>query len=375
MVNIQKVAISFMDTAKSFKPKTIFLLQEISKHPEAQRILNLFPSADIRVIEHQQNPPISDMSLSKTLLAGKRILMIGKSTSFVGHFDGRLGENIRCRPYYKLVPVSNGCPYYCVYCYLAYVYRKFLPFIKININHDTMFRQIRKTADRADGNISFNMGEMLDSIALDHITNLTLKLVPFFSQFTNAYLMLLTKSSNIENLMTVKPNRQIVLSWSLNSCQAIRQYELGTADLDDRIEAARQCQEHGYRTRFRIDPGILQTDWQEGYADLIRKSLTAVKPENITLGMLRLLPGHFKLAENAYGLRARQLGNMNFVRGASDHKIRYPITKRIEFYNFLIDQIRNFNKDVSIGLCRETHEVWNILKNRCELNKCNCIIW
>lgn len=364
-----------MDIAKSFKPKTIFLLREISEHPEAQRILSLFPSTDIKVIEHQQNPPISDMSLSKTLLTGKRTLMIGKSTSFVGHFDGRLGENIRCRSYYKLVPVSNGCPYYCTYCYLAYVYRKFFPFIKININHDTMFRQIRKVADRAGENISFNMGEMLDSIALDHITNLTLKLVPFFSQFTNAYLMLLTKSSNINNLLTLKSNRQIVLSWSLNSSQAIRQYEPGTADIDKRINSARQCQEHGYRIRFRIDPGILHPNWQDGYADLIRKSLTTVKPENITLGMLRLLPGHFKLAKNAYGQRTIQLVNMNFVRGASDHKLRYPTKKRIEFYNFLINQIRNYDKAVSIGLCRETPEVWNILKNRCELNKCNCIIW
>jgi spore photoproduct lyase len=364
-----------MDIAKSFKPKTIFLLREISEHPEAQRILSLFPSADIKVIEHQQNPPISDMSLSKTLLAGKRTLMIGKSTSFVGHFDGRLGENIRCRPYYKLVPVSNGCPYYCTYCYLAYVYRKFFPFIKININHETMFRQIRKAADRTGGNISFNMGEMLDSLALDHITNLTLKLILFFSQFTNAYLMLLTKSSNIKNLLTVKSNKQIILSWSLNSSQATCQYEPGTASLEERIEAALQCREHGYRIRFRIDPGILHPDWQDGYADLIRKSLTAVKPENITLGMLRLLPGHFKLAKDAYGRRARQLVNMNFVRGASDHKLRYPTQKRIEFYNFLVDQIRSFDKDVSIGLCRETPEVWNILKNRCESTKCNCIIW
>ena len=364
-----------MDTAKSFIPKTIFLLQEFCEHPEAKRILNLFPSADIKVIEHQHNPPISNMSLSQALLEGKRTLMIGKSTSYVGHFDGSLGDNIRCRPYYKLVPVSNGCPYYCTYCYLAYVYRKFFPFIKININHDMMFRQIRKVTDQAGENISFNMGEMLDSLALDHITNLTLKLIPFFSQLTNAYLMLLTKSSNINNLLTVKSNKQTILSWSLNSSQAIRQYEPGTASLEERIEAAKQCQEHGYRIRFRIDPGILHPNWQDGYADLIRKSLAAVKPENITLGMLRLLPGHFKLAEDAYGQRARQLANMYFIRGASDHKLQYPTQKCIEFYDFLVDQIRSFDKDVSIGLCRETPKVWNILKKCCESTKCNCVVW
>ncbi|MBN2183342.1 MAG: hypothetical protein JW715_15640 [Sedimentisphaerales bacterium] len=364
-----------MDTAKSFKPKTIFLLQEISEHPEVQRILNLFPSANLQIMKHQLKLPTPDMSLPQALLAGKRTLMIGKSSSFVGHFNGILGNNIRCHSYYKLVPVSNGCPYYCIYCYLAYVYRKFLPFIKININYETMFRQIRKIADRSDGNISFNMGEMLDSIALDHITNLTRKLIPFFSQFPNAYLMLLTKSSNINNLLQIKPNKQTVLSWSLNSNHAIRQYELGTADIDERIEAAKKCKQHGYRIRFRIDPGILDPDWQADYAELIHKSLSATKPENITLGMLRLLPGHFKLAKDTYGRRARELCNMNFVKDASDHKLRYPTKNRIEFYDFLIDQIRSHDKDVSISLCRETQQVWNILKNRCEPHKCNCMIW
>ncbi len=363
-----------MGTAKTFRPRTIMLSQKVAELPEAQRILDLFPCADVRVIEQQRKPSLPDMSPSQSLLASKRTLMIGRTTSFVGRFDGQLGENIRCCPYYKLVPISNGCPYYCTYCYLAYVYRKHAPFIKININYDAMFRQIRRTTDGADGKVSFNMGEMLDSLALDHITNLTPKLIPFFSKFSNAYLMLLTKSSNINNLLQVEPNGQIVLSWSLNSLQAIRQYELGTADLDDRIEAARRCREHGYRIRFRIDPGILHDNWQAGYADLIRKSLTAVKPENITLGMLRLLPGHFQLAEGAYGDRAHQLCNRSFVKGASDRKLRYPPKERAEFYSFLIDKIRSFDKDVSISLCRETPEIWDIFKNRCDPAKCNCVI-
>ena len=170
-----------MDRARTFRPKTILLWQKVADDPEAQRIIELFPSADVRVIKQQINPPLPNMSPSQALLAGKRTLLIGATTSFVGNFDGRLGSNVRCCPYYKLVPVSNGCPYYCTYCYLAFVYRKYSPFIKININYDTMFRQIRKTFSQSQCKISFNMGEMLDSLALDHVTNLTKILVPFFS--------------------------------------------------------------------------------------------------------------------------------------------------------------------------------------------------
>jgi spore photoproduct lyase len=198
---------------------------------------------------------------------------------------------------------------------------------------------------------------MLDSLALDHITNLTTMLVPFFAGLSRGYLMLLTKSSNIDNLLVVEPNDHTVVSWSLNSRQMIEQHEPGTAGLSERVEAARKCQRHGYRIRFRIDPGILYPNWQADYADLIKKTLTIVKPENITLGMLRLLPGHFRLVTDAYDRRARKLLDNNFVRGASDRKLRYPPKQRIEFYTHLIDVIRSFDKEVSISLCRETPEI------------------
>jgi hypothetical protein len=91
--------------------------------------------------------------------------------------------------------------------------------------------------------------------------------------------------------------------------------------------------------------------------------------------MLRLLPGHFRLAAETYGNRTRELFDYHFVRGASDHKLRYQPKQRFEFYTFLIDAIRSFDKDVSISLCRETPEIWNIFKDRCEPKKCNCIVW
>jgi spore photoproduct lyase len=377
-----------MDIAGTFKPKTILLWRKIAQHAEAQRIVGLFPSARVHIIDQQKWSASLDMSPSQALLAGKRTLMIGHTSSFVGYFDGQpilasgcgrmqngTGCNICCLPYYKLVPISNGCPYYCTYCYLAFVYRKYASFIKMNINYDTMFKQIRKTLARTEGKICFNMGEMLDSLALDHITNLTTMLIPFFSGFSRAYLMLLTKSKNVDNLLAIEPNGQTVVSWTLNSQQMIETFELGTASLDERIGAARLCQKYGYRIRFRIDPGILYPGGQAGYADLIQKTLAVTKPENITLGMLRFLPGHFRLAAAAYGNRIQKLNGHKFVKGASDGKLRYLPRERIEFYNFLIDIIRSFDKNVSIGLCRETPEIWDVFKGRCSPAECNCMIW
>jgi len=300
--------------------------------------------------------------------------MIGEASSFIRRFDGDLGKDVCCQPYFKLVPVSNGCPYYCTYCYLAYVYRDHLPFIKVNVNHDTMFREIHRAIASADGDATFNMGEMLDSLALDHVTHLTTALVPFFSSLSHAYLMLLTKSSNIDSLLAMPPNDRVVVSWSLNSEEMIKAYEPGTATLTERLTAARRCQEHGYRIRRRIDPGILHPGWQTGYRELVQRALDSTEPENITLGTLRLLPGHLALAAQAYGRRGRSLRHM-LIRRASDGKLRYQPEQRVRFYRLLIDAVRSHNRNVSIGLCRESSEVWNALRRTCNPCKCNCLVW
>jgi spore photoproduct lyase len=364
-----------MDIAKKFKPQTILLWQKVAEHPESQRILGLFPTAEVRIVKHQRYSFPPQMSFAESLLTGKRYLMIGQTSSFVQKFDGELGYGVHCLPYYKLTPLSNGCPYYCTYCYLAFVYRKYSPFIKLNINYDAMFKQIHKTIANSSGPITFNMGEMLDSLALDHVTNLTQMLIPFFSGFSRAYLMLLTKSCNIDNLLTIEPNSRTIVSWSLNSKSAIETYEPGTASLDERINAARLCQNHGYRIRIRIDPAIFHPDWQCGYAELVKKVFAALRPENITLGMLRLLPGHLRLAVSAYGNRAKTLSQHKLISGATDNKLRYPPHQRLEFYTYLIDIIRSIDKQVSISLCRETPEIWESLKDRCDRLKCNCQVW
>jgi spore photoproduct lyase len=363
-----------MDIAKTFEPNTILVWRKIADHAEARRILEMFPRARLQIVE-QQRGMVLPSSARHPVVAGKRILFIGTATSFVRDFQGCLGEKIRCAPYYKLVPVSNGCPYYCLYCYLAFVYRNYLPCIKMNINYGRMFEEIRKIVADADGAAAFNMGEMLDSLALDHVTRLTQQLVPYFSHLPRGYLMLLTKSSNVQGLLDIEPNPHIVVSWSLNPQPIIETYELGTASLDERLAAARRCQQHGYRIRLRIDPGILYPDWQAGYTELVRKALALLEPENITLGMLRLLPGHFPLAEQAYGRRGSKLREARLTDRGSDGKLRYSSRERVAFYRFVISTIRDLNKRVSIGLCRETPDIWSSLHDRCTPGRCNCLIW
>jgi spore photoproduct lyase len=364
-----------VDTARTFRPNTIYLLRKLQRYPEAARIIGMFPDTHVQIVDRQRDVVLPRHSSKPAIVTGKRVLMIGEASSFLRRFDGCLGSGVRCASYVKLVPISNGCPYYCTYCYLAYVYREYLPFIKMNINYRRMCDEISDLTACAQGAISFNMGEMLDSLALDHVSLLTSRLVPLFSRLSKGYLMLLTKSSNIDGLLNLRPTGQTVVSWSLNTQSMIDLFEVGTASLDERICAAQCCQEHGYRIRLRIDPGILYPDWRREYTELIRKSLAVLEPENITLGMLRLLPGHFRLAGQAYGDRGMRLQNVGLTERATDGKYRYPSEQRVEFYRLLTDTVLAHDGRASVSLCRETPYVWDHLKTRCDPHKCNCLIW
>jgi spore photoproduct lyase len=182
---------------------------------------------------------------------------------------------------------------------------------------------------------------------------------------------MLTKSSNIDNILKLKPNPQVVVSWSLNPQIIIDKYEIGTASLEERINAAKQCQKHGYRIRFRIDPGIIYDNWKTDYKSVLKQTLTSTEPENITLGMLRLFKGHITLARKTYDIKTDSEIFESLKETAEDGKLRYNFKQRIEFYKFLIDTILSYNKKVSIGICRENQKIHDYL--HLEKYLCNCI--
>ena len=359
------------DTCKSWRPGEIVVWEAIREHSEVARIISLFPNVPVRYARTQRP---SDQSVIQSSGKTDQTLFLGHTSSFVKEFSGKPGGDIVCRKYFKLVPISRGCPYNCAYCYLDLVYRRRVPWIKMNLNHGLMFEQITQSLLRRSGPTSFNMGEMLDSLALDHVAGLAAELVPFFAQQPRGYLMLLTKSSNVEGLLGLEHRGHTVVSWSLNCSEVIERFEIGTASLGQRVEAARQCQDAGYPMRYRLDPVIIHEDWQSGYAQMIDLALSRTSPENITIGTLRFLPGHPTLARTLHGKAAEHLFAGKFVAGVGDRKRRYRPEVRLEIYRFLIERIHRHYANVPISLCRETPEIWQALSGEVTRSACNCVV-
>ncbi len=260
---------------------------------------------------------------------------------------------------YQVLGCGAGCPIDCVYCILqAYLNA---PWILHFVNIDKMFAELDAGLKGAGADMFFRIGtgEFTDSLALDRITALSIKLVPFFKDRENAVLELKTKSAVIENLQYLEHNGRTVVAWSLNSPAIMKSEEIRSATLDERLTAAAQCAEWGYQLAFHFDPIIEYPGWQEGYRDTISRLYSTVPAEAIawiSLGALRYIP---QLKE--IGIRRfphSRIYYHEFIDGL-DGKSRYFRQRRVNLYQYIYCELQKRAAGrTCIYFCMESDEIW-----------------
>ena len=384
----------------SFKPERIFVYDKIRHDDIVSRILANFPATKVQVISNQLPTTIRNLdpkfghakSRNKNAAIidiAKKLLVIGTGTrqSLVEKFTNKL--DCLCPQFYSLTPLNNGCYYSCAYCYLQVTYRGVFPYIKINANVDDLKKAVLQVVQRESrtGNLdlTFNCGEKLDSLSFDRWLGLSKILVPFFAdtpQLERSTLLLLTKSDCVENLielaiMSPKVTKNTVVSWSLNSEEFARKYELGSPTPSKRLAAARKCQDVGYRIRLRIDPLLFLPNWYIYYEKLVKDIFLKyeLSPEIVTLGALRFETGLDSIAKARF--EGIDLFDYDFIVEGHD-KHRYKIEDRVALYKSLVSMIGKYSSQAGlprphIGLCKEKRRAWLDSGLNLEDCHCNCI--
>lgn len=259
---------------------------------------------------------------------------------------------------YQVLNTGTNCPIDCVYCILqAYLNTPWLTFY---VNIEQLFRELTTGLSRKS--VQFfrvGTGEFTDSLAIDRVTGLSRRLVPFFAQYDNAVLELKTKSGVVDNLAKLDHNGRTVVAWSLNSSFIMKKQEIRSATLEERLIAARQCAEWGYRLAFHFDPIIEHSGWQEGYSTTINRLFEIVPPEAIvwiSLGALRFLPSLKEIGVKRFP--GSKIFFHEFIQGL-DGKSRYFRPNRVELYKHLYDQLKaKVSPDTCIYFCMESEEIW-----------------
>ena len=242
----------------------------------------------------------------------------------------------------------------------------------MNVNWETMFDELERDLFGVDRPVSYNMGEMLDSLALADASGILEELVPFFAAQGYGRLMLFSKSGAADALQGLEHAGHTTVSWSLNPQSVIDRYEQGASRLEERLGAAKRVSDAGYPIRFRIDPGILEEGWEREYASLVEAIWDyGLQPENITLGTLRLSRWHYSAVGPEAAEILRGAGVLSERGGERYARLRYPLDKRIGFYRSLIAAIRRVSASVPISVCWETKQVFAALRGQiCPF--CNC---
>jgi spore photoproduct lyase len=222
-----------------------------------------------------------------------------------------------------------------------------------------MLRELEHSARLAPGRfLRIGTGEYMDSLALEHLTGFVPAIAGFFRQRPHLTLELKTKTAFTARLQEHDYSDVFIVSWSLNAEAVCSGEEPGAAALPERIMAARDLIERGYRVGFHFDPLIAFDGWQEGYratVELLKKHIPPERVAWISIGSLRFMPRLKHIAQAACARTAIYTGE--FVPGL-DGKMRYLQEIRLELYARLVGWLREYDPHICLYFCMESPYVW-----------------
>ncbi len=276
-----------------------------------------------------------------------------------------------CQPGPQLNLV-DGCVFRCAYC-------GFGRYIIFNLD-------VERLVDGLDAFFAqhlavrlYKYSNMTDLPAFEPELNAIPPLVERFSRERDRYLMLFTKSDNVEFLRGLDHRGHTIISWSITCDLASRLVDKRAATMNERIAAMEQMQKAGYPVRARLSPIVPVANWREEYAELFRILLSKVRPDVITLELLGWMGVNDLLA-----IFDRSFLDAEAVAGAEKEQAELasvkwgPFTQKTheEIYQFCIETVRKLSPGTPVSVCHGTSATWNQLGSRMQMTPenylCNC---
>ncbi len=343
---------------RPFVPRHVYIDEAVLDEPVTKTILTRVDKGRVEVIG--DIPPVIKAAWSRPdpWREGKKDLLVTRQKGEVIKACPGTPEFLCCN-YYVMNQIIN-CTMDCSYCFLQSYLTN--PLIVVNVNIEEILDELdQKILDHPGRFWRIGTGELSDSLSLDHLTGMARLLIPFFEARQNIFFEFKTKTDHIDTLIEmakIKPPKNIMISWTLNTQDQIAGQEYRTASLIDRLEAARKCQASGYPVAFHFDPLIHSPDWRKSYASVIEEIYKRLDKRLIlwfSLGTFRFSPKLKKIIKTRFPKNPIIYAEM--VKG-EDGKIRYPRTLRIEMYKFMVEALGAHDPDVVTYLCMESPQVW-----------------
>lgn len=262
-----------------------------------------------------------------------------------------------CRPCWRL-NVSPGCPHQCAYCSLT-------GFMVIGLNMSEYLRQLDRLMEANQWQLTYLVDDISDVLVYEPELDLFSEMVRFFGTKKDRYVVAHTKSANVDFLRELPHNGKTIMCFSLSAETQSTQLERGAGTTEERINAARKCQEWGMPVRFKFKPIIPVREWRDEARDMIHEVFAQTRPDNLSMTSLMWMGFDdmascidLDLLDPAFVEAARQAAASDWEHP----RLRpFPHEFRREIYEFYHREVRAIDGQVPLTLSTESLAMWKDL--------------
>ena len=298
-------------------------------------------------------------ALAARMLDGGAAWTLRKGREFYG------GRGTVCQDAWQLHS-AFGCLHRCDYCHIG-------GFLTIMVNLEELVERLPVLLNDNPWLQLYKYDNQTDTIAFEPEYGASELMVDFFARREREYLMLYTKSDNVDHLLGLHPRGHTIVSFTISTPTVADRVEHNTPGTAERIRAAAKVQAAGYVPRVRLSPILPVRNWRDEMAALIHDLLAAASPDLITIDLLGWMnPERIGEIVDVSLLDPRFMDGLHdlFANGPPGPAY-YPTSKHIfphelrrEVYTFVIDAVQRQNPRVRVSLCNEAVEMWDDLGPR-----------
>jgi spore photoproduct lyase len=338
----------------NFELDRVVIEEEFRRERMARRVLERIPShVPVEYVPDGRPAAMADRSQADSFAAGKRrLILMRRRSPFLMACPAGSGEFACCG--YLVLTLASNCPMDCAYCFLQ-EYVADNPGFQVYANYADAFDELDALSRKAPNrNFRVGTGELADSLAFDTLTGLSLELVDFFARQRSLTLELKTKTDEIENLLSVDPKRQVIVSWTLSPQAVFASSEHRSAPPAARIDAARRVADAGYGVAFHLDPVIAYPAAERDYLELLDHLFAVLDPSRIrfiSIGGLRMSPGLRAAARRRFPADPMLAGEEVL---SPDGRYRTFTPLRARLFRTLSERIRKQAPGLAVYLCMES---------------------
>jgi len=242
-----------------------------------------------------------------------------------------------------LVPyTSSGCRAMCLYCYLVCNYNK-CSYLRLFVNREQMLEHLLKVDCKAATPQTFEIGSNSDLVLENTVTGNLPWTIERFSKEGHGNLTFPTKFDMVDPLLTLNHGGKTIFRMSVNPQDIIRQVEIGTSQLGNRIHAVNDMAEAGYPVGLLIAPVILIQDWRRMYTELIQKLADELSPKVKHSGFIEIIFMTYSFVQNAINTEAFpgaiNIFDRTLMTGRGRGKYCYRTEIRSDAKTFFVDEL------------------------------------